>query len=70
MLSQAEKIKDELHEMLNDLLVDVVTQCWDVLALSTCEIQCRREAEGRYIVSVKKDDKYAGVFVVAKPTHE
>ena len=56
--------------MLKDLLVEVVRQCQDVLALSTCNIQCNREAASRYRVTVTKDAKRAGVFVVEKTLPE
>ena len=56
--------------MFKDLLVEVVGQCQDVLALSICNIQCLKEAEGRYRVTVTKDAKCAGVFVIEKTPPE
>ena len=56
--------------MIKDLLVEIVGQCQDVLALSTCNIQCKREATGRYRVTVSKDAKCAGVFLIEKTIPE
>ena len=67
---QAEKVKSELHDLRKDLLIEIVGQCQDVLALSTCNIQCQKEDAGKYRVIVTKDSKCAGIFVVEKTVNE